>query len=36
MAAAIEDKLVLKVYKELANNRIKDNTTPIELHDDAA
>lgn len=36
MAAAIEDRLISKVYKELAKNRIKDNTTPVELHDDAA
>ena len=36
MAAAIEDRLISKVYKELAKNRIKDNTTPVELHEDAA
>ena len=36
MAAAIEEQLISKVYKILAKNRIKDNTTPVELHDDAA
>jgi DNA-binding transcriptional regulator YiaG len=36
MAAAVEDRLISKVYKNLAKNKIKDHTTPIELHENAA
>lgn len=36
MAAAIEDGLISKVYKELAKNKIKDSTDPVEVHEAAA
>jgi DNA-binding XRE family transcriptional regulator len=36
MAAAVEDKMISKVYKEFSKNPIKETTKPVEVHDDAA
>jgi DNA-binding transcriptional regulator YiaG len=36
MAAAVEDKMISKVYKEFSKNPIKETAKPVEVHDDAA
>lgn len=36
MAAAVEDKMIAKVYKEFSKNPIKETAKPVEVHDDAA